>query len=714
MSLGARVRSATRAMFGRASSAIAVIPRWMVGHPTQMPDEALDFPWAFKLIPDVYACVTLIQNEVASLPLCFYREGRDGERVELEPSGDRVLGNVADLWRRANNHETGYNIIEQITGSLLIWGNAYLYLETFGASRPRELHVLSPQRMLPVLALDGSADHYLLDVGVGSRKPLPAESVVWIKGYDPFGTGLGLSPLEAARLTYETQRDMARGLRAFHKRGGVAPGYYVTDSDIEESERKEILKEMKKQLGDPESAVTDPVILAGTLRFERAGLTQSEMQFLEIAARTTEDILRIYHVPPIVYGIHSKGALGSEGADTEELRFYQQCIKPWTRRIASALGEFLLPRFGQDLVCDFDFSGVLAYQDVFQAQAQAYVQATGAPILTVAEARKRLGLPVEPEDGELLVPFNLLPESEANQPPPAAAAPGEPAPTPADETAKKQARDRMRALAARDLSRHERAFRRGLPAFFTHQEQRVVERVREQATRAYERVVDVDRLLDDSDSDRQRLRQLIRAVVEERGQETVDELAAEVAFASFNERVDRYVQEKAFTLAKNVNATTRAALRETLTQGIAADETGNELVARVRDVYVERRTGGAALIARTESAAAYNFATVEAWDQSGVVATKQWLTAQDDAVREAHADLDGVEVPLDDVFTLTDPQGGVYHADFPGDPALPASLVCNCRCTLVPGTALGSRGAKRASDGSCNGHVTIEELLNVR
>jgi HK97 family phage portal protein len=718
---------------GMRSASLAIIPRWMVGQQAWQNSDVADFPLAFKLIPDIYSCISLIQNEIASLPLKFYRVDRGGERTELEPTGDRARGNVADLWTRANDHETGYNIQEQLAGSLLIWGNAYLFLEDFGGALPRELFVLLPPRVNPILNASGAAEKYALDVGAGPRKEIAGDRIIWTKAYDPFGGGLGMSPLEAARLTYETQRDMGRMQRQLHQRGGMPPGYFVTEETIDAGEREAAQQALAKQFKGSSQGAWDALILTGNLTFKPASLTLSEMQFLETAALHTEDILKIFHIPPTVYGIKRGGALGDDGADMEELRFYQQCVKAWTRRLEGSINEFLLPRFaanGGKLVAEFDYAQVLAYQDLFLSQAKAGALATGAPVLTVEEFRKRLGLPAEPEDGKLLIPFNLLPRD---------ATPPEPAPAPATNPASEEpqaasgARDRMRALAARDLKRHERVFRRGLGPFFTQQETRVVDRLREQGHRSLERVLDIDMLLEDSEGDRELLKRLIRAVVMERGQEVLDELAAEIAFTAFTERADAFVRTHSAELSQQVNKTTRLKLRETLAQGVAADESIVELVARVREVYTERRSSGAANISRTETASAYNHATFEAYDQSDVVATKSWLSARDEAVREAHAEADtethsetdGQTIPLNQQFELTDENGEIFYADYPGDRRLPASLRCNCRCTLAPGTpervAPGSLAAalngtkphQRARRTGKVGKVTLKELFDV-
>ena len=63
-------------------------------------------------------------------------------------------------------------------------------------------------------------------------------------------------------------------------------------------------------------------------------------------------------------------------------------------------------------------------------------------------------------------------------------------------------------------------------------------------------------------------------------------------------------------------------------------------------------------------------------DQPDMV--KTWITMHDDRVREAHADVDGITVPIDEKFFV----GGVLMSH-PGDPSAPPDLTINCRCVLA-------------------------------
>lgn len=85
------------------------------------------------------------------------------------------------------------------------------------------------------------------------------------------------------------------------------------------------------------------------------------------------------------------------------------------------------------------------------------------------------------------------------------------------------------------------------------------------------------------------------------------------------------------------------------------------------------------LVARTNVIQAYNGGAFKGVNYgANPDATKTWLSLRDDRVRPTHKVADGQTVALTAKFHV-----GGFTADYPGDPSLPASEACNCRCVLI-------------------------------
>lgn len=160
----------------------------------------------------------------------------------------------------------------------------------------------------------------------------------------------------------------------------------------------------------------------------------------------------------------------------------------------------------------------------------------------------------------------------------------------------------------------------------------------------------------------------IRNIVEDKGEEVLDFLGVSGSLDLTQITAAAYLRLDGVNFIKDVNKTTRDALRETLSQGLQKEESINQMKKRVADVFEQARGYRAERIARTEVARSTTFATLEAYRQSEIVEMKEWLTAADERVEEDCASLEGLTVPLDETFRGED-----------GPPLHP-----NCRCTVIP------------------------------
>ena len=95
--------------------------------------------------------------------------------------------------------------------------------------------------------------------------------------------------------------------------------------------------------------------------------------------------------------------------------------------------------------------------------------------------------------------------------------------------------------------------------------------------------------------------------------------------------------------------------------------------------------GRANRIARTEATRVVNESTVESYKlltEQGIQVKKEWLTAEDDRVRDSHRSLDGQTVSANENFKLSSLYGGL-EASSPGSFSEVKENI-NCRCTVIP------------------------------
>jgi len=169
---------------------------------------------------------------------------------------------------------------------------------------------------------------------------------------------------------------------------------------------------------------------------------------------------------------------------------------------------------------------------------------------------------------------------------------------------------------------------------------------------------------------------LVVSIAKEAGQDALDILSIGRNFEVKKIKKDvsllSLLAKRAEFFAASVNNTTLAGLVDTLAEGIAEGEGIPKLAKRIREEYDDISRYRSELIARTETNAVVNEATLEAYKQAEVVEGKEWVATLDDRVRDEHLMMDGEVVGLNEPFS----NGEMYPNE------------CNCRCVISPITRM--------------------------
>jgi HK97 family phage portal protein len=91
----------------------------------------------------VYACVRILSESIAGLPLHVYRRKTDGSR---ERTADHPLQKL--LHTEPNPEMTSFVFRETLMAHLLLWGNAYAQIIRDGRGYPVSLYPLLPDKVL--------------------------------------------------------------------------------------------------------------------------------------------------------------------------------------------------------------------------------------------------------------------------------------------------------------------------------------------------------------------------------------------------------------------------------------------------------------------------------------------------------------------------------------------------------------------------------------
>ena len=146
-----------------------------------------------------------------------------------------------------------------------------------------------------------------------------------------------------------------------------------------------------------------------------------------------------------------------------------------------------------------------------------------------------------------------------------------------------------------------------------------------------------------------------------------------------NKVIEQYNKKVAGKMVKNISKTTRDTINRIVLngqrEGLNKRDIAKQLEISIKGMSKKR----AKMIATTETSNAVNNAT-NATAKGAGMREKGWIyTDIAKTPRENHKILDNTWIPFDKKFNL----GGGIFADYPHDPALPASERINCHCIAV-------------------------------
>jgi len=347
----------------------------------------------------VYACVKVLAETIASLPLIVYRRlPNGGKERALEHPQYRLLHDQPNGW------QTSFEWREMTQGHVTLRGMAYSEIIPGPRGAVEELIPLHPDRVEPKRLENGSLI-YIHRPENGKERRLTQEEVFVLRGLSSDGIK-GLSPIEHAResigLSLATEGYGARFFQNDARPGGVLE----SPNKLDES----AYKNLKTSWAEAYSGVANshkPAILEQGLTWKQMGMTSEDAQFLETRKFQLSEIARIFRVPPHMIGDLERST--NNNIEHQSIEFVVHTIRPWLVRWEQAITRDLLIGAGE-YFAEFLVDGLL--RGDFKTRSEGYASAVTTGWMTPNEVREKENLnPIEGGD-ELMKPLNMAPGGE--------------------------------------------------------------------------------------------------------------------------------------------------------------------------------------------------------------------------------------------------------------------------------------------------------------
>ena len=403
----------------------------------------------------VYACVTLISEDIAKLRIKLMTMTRDGIWQETSsPAFSPVL-------RKPNHYQTRIQFLSQWVMSKLIHGNTYILKERDARGVVVALYVLDP-RMVKALVTDSGDVYYQVgrDRLTGSQESvtIPASEIIHDRAICFFHPLIGIGPIYACGIS-ATQGIRIQGSSAKFFENMSRPSGMLTAPDTITDETAARLK-AEFEANFSGSNIGRLLVSGDGLKYEPMTIPAQQAQLIEQLRWTVEDVARCFHVP--LHKIASDSGIKFNNMAAMNQDYYSQTLQALIESIELLLDEGLgLTGGTQTLGVELDLEGLLRMDPIQRAQRNEINVKAG--IWSPDEARATDNMvPVKGGSEPFLQQQNFPLSVLVQQPPPGSMPPAPPAPlalpaptSAADaQAAAKAARDLIEASAAADTRMH--------------------------------------------------------------------------------------------------------------------------------------------------------------------------------------------------------------------------------------------------------------------
>lgn len=391
----------------------------------------------------VYACVTLIQNDIGKLRQRL---------MQLDDSGtwtETFSAAFSPVLKKPNNYQNHIQFKQWWQNSKLINGNSYGLKRRDQRGVVTAIYVLDPCRVLPLVADDGSIYYQLSNDNlnrIGDGVTVPASEIIHDRMNCLFHPLVGVSPLYAAARAACQSLKMQNDSSTFFENGARPGGILSAPGAISDETAARLKAHWDANYTGQNAGKV--AVVGDDLKFQQMKMSATDSQLIEQFKLTAEMICTAFHVPPSKVGV-GVSATGTTAAQ-ENQKYYSDCIQILAEEYEACMDEGLaLPdRYGVEL----DVDGLLRMD--MGALVETLAAGVKGGVMTPNYALKRLNQPsVEGGDTIYLQQQNYsiqaLSRRDAQADPFATTQPAATEPTPAadDEPTDEEIQDQARMLA---------------------------------------------------------------------------------------------------------------------------------------------------------------------------------------------------------------------------------------------------------------------------
>ena len=372
------------------------------GSPPLSTDDVADtvtFDSAMQLSA-VWACVKLLAETVASLPVNIYKVGENGRKLDKNHELTQLFNG------KVNRYQTKVEFFETLVLNLIINGNSYCMIQRMGG-RIMGLMPLMASQMRVVLMEDGSLTYeYYTDSGVS----VFSEKSIWHLKLMGNGT-IGLSPLDHQRRTLGIAQAAENAVTKIYRNGGKPSGVLTIDKWLTPEQRQQVRDKFYNLANGNQDRL---MVLEGGTKYESISLSPQDIELLASRQFQISEICRWYGVPSVMVNDTASTTVWGSGIEQIVAGFYKLTLRPILEKIeASILANLMDANEAARREVEFDFNALT--RGDLKSRYEAYRIGIHGGFLKPNEARQKEGMEDAEGGDQLFIQGATVPITMAGQ-----------------------------------------------------------------------------------------------------------------------------------------------------------------------------------------------------------------------------------------------------------------------------------------------------------
>ena len=325
-------------------------------------------------IPAVYACIRVLTEAIASLPLITYERFENGDKERA-----RNFSLYKLLHDEPNPLMTSFELRELLVGHLCLRGNAYCFIER-DAGEVVSLWPLHPDKVTVEVSGRELIYKYQSD---GNEKIYPMSDILHIRGLSADGI-IGYSPLTLLRNTFGYSVAVQEYSSSYFK-NDASPGGILTTANTLSPESQSNLRNAWATGYQGKGNHHKVAILGNDLKWQSIGVSPQDSQLIESQKFSVVEIARVFRVPLNLVMDYERSTYSNV---TEQNRsFLTHTLQPWLSRIEQAMTKSLLTESEKEKYFIEHLTQGFLRADT-KTRFESYKVAIDAGFLTIDEVRQ--------------------------------------------------------------------------------------------------------------------------------------------------------------------------------------------------------------------------------------------------------------------------------------------------------------------------------------